>query len=52
MKFGASLNDYARVVIYDCYVFIVKATGVNVIILSTMVIYHNSMAIPPFNVIK
>ncbi len=26
-KFGASLTDDARVVIYDCHVFIVQATG-------------------------
>jgi hypothetical protein len=26
-KLRASLNDIARVIIYDCYMFIVQATG-------------------------
>ncbi len=30
-KFGASLTDDARVVIYDCHMFIVQATGAKVI---------------------
>jgi hypothetical protein len=33
-KLEASLTDNARVVIYDCQMFIVQATGVNVIKLS------------------
>jgi hypothetical protein len=30
-KLKASLNDDARVIIYDCHMFIVQATGANVI---------------------
>ena len=32
-KFGTSLTDDARVVIYDCHVFIVQATGVGLVLL-------------------
>jgi hypothetical protein len=28
-KFGASLTDDTRVIIYDCHTFIVQATGVH-----------------------
>jgi hypothetical protein len=34
-KFGASLTDDARVIIYDRHLFIVQATGVNVIKMSS-----------------
>jgi hypothetical protein len=37
-KFGASLTDDARVVIYDCHMFIVQATGANVMRLFIVVI--------------
>ncbi len=30
-KFGASITDAARVVIYDCHMSIVQATGVDLI---------------------
>ncbi len=29
-KLETSLTDDARVIIYDCYMFIVQATGINV----------------------
>ncbi len=30
-KFGASITDDTRVIIYDCHMFIVQATGVDLI---------------------
>jgi hypothetical protein len=30
-KLGASITDAARVVIYDCHMFIVQATGVDLV---------------------
>jgi hypothetical protein len=41
-KLRASLNDDARVVIYDRHMFIVQATGPNVIKLFMSVIYEFS----------
>ncbi len=40
-KLKASLNDDARVIIYDCHMFIVLATGPKVIKLFTSVISTN-----------
>ncbi len=41
-KLKASLNDDARVIIYNCHLFIVQATGANIIKLFLTVIYEFS----------
>jgi len=38
-KLETSLTDDARVVIYDCHMFIVQATGASIIKLFTVVSY-------------
>jgi len=39
-KLKASLNDDARVVIYDCHMFIVQATGARLIVLHLVTLKH------------